>query len=114
MPSPGVVSDMQAVEQAIEDGVVKLHIIGVKNRECSLVANSFAGYAQTGSSAWQHVPFEFIKTDSTSINASKPAGYNDFSWWGWTAPGATSVLTTVRHECDGKIVHTSIGPFKLE
>tara|TARA_B110000459_G_C16625841_1_gene505660 strand:+ start:4189 stop:4767 length:579 start_codon:yes stop_codon:yes gene_type:complete len=113
-PTQTVVSDMRSIAQVKEDGKIKLHIVGKKNQNCSLIANSWAGYAQNNSTVWHQVPFEFINDYSYSENGSRPSGENDFSWWAWTTTKASSVLLTIRHECKGKIVQTSIGPFAVK
>lgn len=106
-----VASSLRASQWSYQDGWIQSRVVGKKGRDCQFVKGSEAGLAlQDG--LWVEVPFAFL--GDVSPGSSRPIGENDFGVWAWQVPEDTkSLLVTVRHECDGNIVSTSLGPFDV-
>lgn len=95
-----------------DDGWVTARITGTKLRNCQPIVNSESGYMQIDGPPWYEIRFRFL--DDISPGSSKPVGDNDFGLWSWLDNGAaTTLVMTISHICDGKLVLSTFGPFEV-
>lgn len=107
-----VVVQMEAAEIDRGGSYFTARIFGRKIRNCSYIGeNPYAVLDE--SKLWsEDVYFEYLK-DRTP-DSSKPMGKHDFGYWQWNSFGnhqIAAVKLVTRHDCNGKVVFTTIGPF---
>ena len=109
-----VVALMRADQWQISQGHVSAHVEGYKLRKCTRIAGSEVGYVRTDGAAWEETRFAYL-ADDTPDN-SKPRGWYSFGRWQWSDQGEppTHTMMTIKHDCAGKIVDTTIGPFAVQ
>ena len=107
-----VVSKMEAVSVENGGSYFTANVFGVKIRNCEYLSQT-PYIKHVGSDLWsENVYFEYL-ADRTPGN-TKPIGKHDFGFWQWSAYGSKkikSVKLVTEHDCRGKIVFTTIGPF---
>lgn len=90
-------------------------VSGYKIKGCPVVKDSFIGW-QKSDAGWFETGISF--PDDPSPNSSNPASYEQlnfglFKWHGLKI-GSEKVRVTVMHNCGGKVVITTVGPFDIE
>lgn len=94
------------------DGVSGI-VTGTEFKHCDFVPHSEIGLMKEND-MWKTTKFEFI-TDSSGM--SRPLGKQSFGRWKWYIGNnleyITEVAIRVSHICNGKLIHTDIGPFVI-
>lgn len=111
-----VVAFMRAENWSISEEAISADVSGYKVRDCTFINGSEVGYL-TKSGVITQVPFHFEKDSKES----KPSSHKfriAFDRWVWDdQPDEedydVTVMATVKHDCDGDIVQTTVGPFKI-
>jgi hypothetical protein len=86
------------------------HVIGRKEEFCIYVPDSQVGWAFDG--IWREVPFKYL--DDPTPNSTRPVGHQSFGIWQWKVrEGDFQVKTTVKHDCNGHSILSTIGPFGI-
>ncbi|TCD15137.1 hypothetical protein [Oricola cellulosilytica] len=101
---------------SLAGGAATATVAGYKLRDCSVVADSFVGFARTGGVWQEDVPFDF--PGDRSPNSSKPSALQkqSFGKWRWNLaayPGATYVKMTMQHLCGDDVRLSVFGPWEL-
>ncbi len=109
-----VVAFMHADDWQVTEGRVSAHVEGYKLRKCTRIAGSEVGYVRADGDAWIETRFAYL-ADDTPEN-SKPRGWYSFGRWQWNDQGRppSHVMMTIQHDCDGKLLSTTIGPFRVD